>query len=142
MVQGWDGRVPVCEGKPNPRGGVVKGNVCFFPSVTLNAAARLPAIDCGEPPKVVNAELKDSLEPSHTYRSVVRYHCRVGTLLGSMEVWCTQDGTWSTPPTCRGASQKSVGEQRLLSVLTTFIFIPKKLFIFPPHKGASPRRRL
>ncbi|TWW56937.1 complement receptor type 1-like isoform X1 [Takifugu flavidus] len=71
MAQGWDGRVPICE-----------------------------AIDCGEPPKVANAELQGSQEPPFTYRSTVHYRCLTGTLIGSREVWCTQDGTWSTPPTC------------------------------------------
>lgn len=51
---------------------------------------------------MANAELKGPGELSHAYRSVVRYHCRVGTLMGPNEVWCTQDGTWSAAPTCEG----------------------------------------
>ncbi|XP_040008374.1 complement receptor type 1-like [Xiphias gladius] len=69
MSNGWDGRVPVCE-----------------------------AVVCEDPPEVTNAEMKDPQEPPYTYRSVVHYHCRVGTLIGQREIWCTEHGTWSAPP--------------------------------------------
>ncbi|XP_044067408.1 complement receptor type 1-like [Siniperca chuatsi] len=73
MSNGWDGRVPVCE-----------------------------AVGCAEPPEVTNAEMEGRQEPPYTYRSVVRYHCRVGTLIGQREIWCTKDGTWSTSaPKCK-----------------------------------------
>lgn len=55
---------------------------------------------------MAKAELKGSREQSYTYQSVVRYSCQAGTLMGSKEVWCTQDGTWSTPPTCEGVYEK------------------------------------
>uniref|UniRef100_A0A671XZT4 Sushi domain-containing protein n=1 Tax=Sparus aurata TaxID=8175 RepID=A0A671XZT4_SPAAU len=73
MSQGWDGRIPVCE-----------------------------AVQCNEPPQVMNADLRGPQEPPYSYRTVVRYQCRAGTLSGSSEIWCTEDGTWSSPPpTCK-----------------------------------------
>ncbi|XP_070824667.1 C4b-binding protein alpha chain-like isoform X3 [Chaetodon trifascialis] len=73
LSKGWDGRVPACE-----------------------------AVDCEAPPEVRNAEMEGRQETPHTYRSVVRYRCRVGTLHGPKEIWCTEDGTWSAaPPTCK-----------------------------------------
>uniref|UniRef100_H3D4W4 Sushi domain-containing protein n=1 Tax=Tetraodon nigroviridis TaxID=99883 RepID=H3D4W4_TETNG len=81
MSQGWDGREPVCE-----------------------------AVDCGEPPRVADAELSGSSEQPYAYQSVVRYRCRVGTLMGPNEVWCTQDGTWSPPPTCQDVTCPPPGE--------------------------------
>lgn len=72
MSKGWDGRIPVCE-----------------------------AVDCGEPPQVVNAEIIDRQEPPFTYRTVVEYRCQVGALNGMKQVWCTSDGTWSAVPTCQ-----------------------------------------
>ncbi|XP_022064992.1 complement receptor type 1-like isoform X2 [Acanthochromis polyacanthus] len=71
MSNGWDGRIPVCE-----------------------------AVDCDVPPVVKNAEIKGPHEPPYTYRTAIRYHCRVGTLIGQKEIWCTENGTWSTPPAC------------------------------------------
>ncbi|XP_049921778.1 complement receptor type 1 isoform X1 [Epinephelus moara] len=73
MSQGWDGREPTCE-----------------------AAA------CDEPSGVTNAVMTSPKEPPYTYRTVIRYHCPVGTLIGQRDIWCTKDGTWShSPPTCR-----------------------------------------
>lgn len=73
MVAGWDGRVPACE----------------------------PA-ECEEPPEVTNAEMIGHQEPPYTYGNVVQYWCRVGTLHGPKEIWCTEDGTWSSsPPECK-----------------------------------------
>ncbi|XP_040908788.1 complement component receptor 1-like protein isoform X2 [Toxotes jaculatrix] len=73
MSNGWDGRVPVCE-----------------------------AVVCAEPSGETNAVMKCLQEPPYTYRSVLRYECHVGTLIGQREIWCTRDGTWSAPlPTCR-----------------------------------------
>lgn len=110
MTRGWDGREPVCEGKLAHRGVGEGGGGGWFPYCNReNVASCLPAVDCGEPPKVANAKLRDPREPSYTYLSVVRYTCQVGILTGSNEVWCTQDGTWSTPPTCKGVHQKPVG---------------------------------
>ncbi|XP_041801349.1 complement receptor type 1 [Chelmon rostratus] len=57
------------------------------------------AVDCGEP-EVTNAEMEGRQE-TYTYRGVIRYQCRVGTLNGPKEIWCTKDGMWSAPPpTC------------------------------------------
>ncbi|XP_032377758.1 complement receptor type 1 isoform X2 [Etheostoma spectabile] len=73
MSQGWDGRVPACE-----------------------------AVVCEEPPRGTNAEISNYQEPPYTYRSVIRYHCRVGTLIGQRHISCTENGTWSDPaPTCK-----------------------------------------
>lgn len=77
---------------------------------------------------MANAELKGSSELSYTYQSVVRYHCQVGTLIGSNEVWCTQDGTWSAPPTCEGVYQKPARGRRLLHSVSTSFSANKKLF--------------
>ncbi|XP_023131392.2 complement receptor type 1-like isoform X1 [Amphiprion ocellaris] len=71
MSNGWDGRIPVCE-----------------------------AVDCDDPPVVKNAEMKGPQEPPYNYRTVISYQCRVGTLIGQKEIWCTKNGTWSTPPEC------------------------------------------
>ncbi|XP_031172593.2 complement receptor type 1 isoform X2 [Sander lucioperca] len=73
MSQGWDGRVPACE-----------------------------AVVCAEPPRGTNAEIRSPQEPPYTYRSVIRYHCSVGTLIGQRHISCTENGTWSDPaPTCK-----------------------------------------
>ncbi|XP_047451330.1 complement receptor type 1-like [Mugil cephalus] len=73
MNNGWDGRVPVCE-----------------------------AVVCEEPPEETNAERRGPEEPPYTYRSVLQYQCRVGTLVGQKQIWCTKDGTWSAPtPQCK-----------------------------------------
>ncbi|KAM3616945.1 uncharacterized protein V6R79_000095 [Siganus canaliculatus] len=72
MVDGWDGRVPVCE-----------------------------VAQCEEPPEVMNADMAGVQEPPYTYRSVVRYQCRSGILTGLQDIWCTENGTWSTPPACK-----------------------------------------
>lgn len=69
MSNGWDGRIPVCE-----------------------------AVDCPEPPEVANAERSGTQESPYIYRSVIHYKCRVGRLIGPKEIWCTEDGTWSSPP--------------------------------------------
>ncbi|XP_042346972.1 LOW QUALITY PROTEIN: CUB and sushi domain-containing protein 3-like [Plectropomus leopardus] len=73
MSQGWNGHVPTCE-----------------------------AVVCEEPSKATNAVMKGPQEPPYTYRTVIRYHCHVGTLTGQSQIWCTEDGTWSdSPPTCK-----------------------------------------
>ncbi|XP_031700416.1 complement receptor type 1-like [Anarrhichthys ocellatus] len=73
LNKGWDGRLPACE-----------------------------AVVCVEPPGGTNAEMTGPHEPSYTYRTEIRYHCRVGTLIGQRNIWCTKDGTWSDPPpTCK-----------------------------------------
>ncbi|MEQ2236416.1 hypothetical protein ILYODFUR_012621 [Ilyodon furcidens] len=72
MSNGWDGRSPVCE-----------------------------AVECQEPVET-NAEWKHVQEPPYTYRNVIRYQCRVGSLVGPSEIWCTENGTWSSsPPHCK-----------------------------------------
>ncbi|XP_071332929.1 complement receptor type 1-like [Trachinotus anak] len=76
-ASGWDGRIPVCE-----------------------------VMVCEEPPEVANAKVQ-GLQETYTYRAVIRYQCRVGTLIGQREIYCNKDGTWSAPPpkceemTCR-----------------------------------------
>ncbi|XP_061651739.1 complement receptor type 1-like isoform X4 [Phyllopteryx taeniolatus] len=72
MSFGWDGHAPFCE-----------------------------VVECEEPPEVANTERKGTEEAPYKYRSVVVYECRAGTLLGNKAIWCTEDGTWSTPPTCK-----------------------------------------
>ncbi|XP_068996614.1 complement receptor type 2-like isoform X2 [Embiotoca jacksoni] len=69
MSNGWGGRIPVCE-----------------------------AMTCEEPPAETNAEMESLQEPPYLYRRVIRYHCRVGTLIGQKELWCTKSGMWSAPP--------------------------------------------
>ncbi|XP_061651723.1 complement receptor type 1-like isoform X2 [Phyllopteryx taeniolatus] len=77
MSFGWDGHAPFCE-----------------------------VVECEEPPEVANTERKGTEEAPYKYRSVVVYECRAGTLLGNKAIWCTEDGTWSTPPTCKVSPQK------------------------------------
>ncbi|XP_013990965.2 complement receptor type 2 isoform X2 [Salmo salar] len=69
MNDGWDGRVPVCE-----------------------------AVQCAKLPEVVNGEINGHLEPPYVYNTVIGYRCRVGKLIGTSELYCTKDGTWSAPP--------------------------------------------
>ncbi|XP_070963814.1 complement receptor type 2-like isoform X2 [Oncorhynchus clarkii lewisi] len=69
MNDGWDGRVPVCE-----------------------------AVQCAKLPEVVNGEINGHLEPPYVYSTVIGYRCRVGKLIGTSELYCTKDGTWSAPP--------------------------------------------
>lgn len=72
MNDGWDGRIPVCE-----------------------------AVECQEPIQT-NAERINFEEPPYTYRNVIRYQCQVGSLVGPREIWCTENGTWSSsPPQCK-----------------------------------------
>ncbi|XP_077368764.1 membrane cofactor protein-like [Festucalex cinctus] len=72
MDFGWDGHAPYCE-----------------------------VVACDEPPEVANAERDRNDEAPYKYRSVIMYECRRGTLQGSKAVWCTENGTWSAPPSCR-----------------------------------------
>ncbi|XP_005926276.1 complement receptor type 1 isoform X1 [Haplochromis burtoni] len=73
MNNGWSGRNPVCE-----------------------------AAVCEDPPEVSNAEITGLQHEPYTYKSVIRYSCRAGTLVGEREIWCTKHGTWSAPaPECK-----------------------------------------
>uniref|UniRef100_A0A3Q3DN15 Sushi domain-containing protein n=1 Tax=Hippocampus comes TaxID=109280 RepID=A0A3Q3DN15_HIPCM len=72
MSFGWDGHAPFCE-----------------------------VVECEEPPEVANAEQNGKEEAPYKYRSVVVYECRTGNLVGNKAIWCTENGTWSTPPSCR-----------------------------------------
>uniref|UniRef100_A0A8C2WPP8 Si:ch73-217n20.1 n=1 Tax=Cyclopterus lumpus TaxID=8103 RepID=A0A8C2WPP8_CYCLU len=73
LNKGWDGRVPACE-----------------------------AVVCAEPPAATNAEMTELQEPPYTYRTVIRYRCPAGTLIGQRNIWCTESGTWSDPaPKCK-----------------------------------------
>uniref|UniRef100_A0A3B5A1P8 Sushi domain-containing protein n=1 Tax=Stegastes partitus TaxID=144197 RepID=A0A3B5A1P8_9TELE len=73
MSNGWDGRIPVCE-----------------------------AVVCDEPPEVTGAERRGPQEPPYSYKTVISYRCRTGTLVGQKDIWCTKNGTWSAPPKCNG----------------------------------------
>lgn len=80
MSQGWDGRVPTCEAV-----------VCATP---LSGGT--------------TAEMIFPQEPPYAYRSVIRYHCSAGTLIGPSHIWCTEDGRWSDlPPRCEGMTCSS-----------------------------------
>lgn len=63
----------------------------------------LAAAVCEDPPEVSNAEITGLQHEPYTYKSVIRYSCRAGTLVGEREIWCTKHGTWSAPaPECKG----------------------------------------
>ncbi|XP_055079306.1 complement receptor type 1-like [Periophthalmus magnuspinnatus] len=73
LSRGWDGHPPVCE-----------------------------ALECDDPPEVANAETSGYAQAPYKYRTVVRYRCLVGTLMGPSDIWCTMNGTWSSPlPQCK-----------------------------------------
>uniref|UniRef100_A0A3P9NH90 Complement receptor type 1-like n=1 Tax=Poecilia reticulata TaxID=8081 RepID=A0A3P9NH90_POERE len=58
--------------------------------------------ECQEPTET-NAQRRNVQEPPYTFRNVIRYWCPVGSLVGSREIWCTDNGTWSSPPPqCKG----------------------------------------
>ncbi|XP_056128799.1 sushi, von Willebrand factor type A, EGF and pentraxin domain-containing protein 1 [Lampris incognitus] len=70
---GWDGRIPRCE-----------------------------APQCEEPPEVQNAGRIGAMSPPYMYGHVINYRCRVGMFTGPKQIWCTKDGTWSSPlPECQ-----------------------------------------
>uniref|UniRef100_A0A3B4X0C8 Sushi domain-containing protein n=1 Tax=Seriola lalandi dorsalis TaxID=1841481 RepID=A0A3B4X0C8_SERLL len=50
-----------------------------------------------EEPEVTNAEMI-GIQETYAYKAVLHYRCRVGTLIGQMDISCTKDGTWSAPP--------------------------------------------
>uniref|UniRef100_A0A8C8D533 Regulator of complement activation group 2 gene 1 n=1 Tax=Oncorhynchus tshawytscha TaxID=74940 RepID=A0A8C8D533_ONCTS len=77
MVDGWDGRVPVCE--------VVK---------------------CGKPPTIVNGGLVIPPDEEYHYRSVVEYSCeKEFTLVGTKSIVCEKDGEFQpAPPECKMVS--------------------------------------
>lgn len=60
------------------------------------------AVSCDDPPDVLNAERVDSSEAPFEYRTVVTYRCLMGSLIGSPNIWCRANRTWSTPlPQCK-----------------------------------------
>ncbi|CAB1329798.1 unnamed protein product, partial [Coregonus sp. 'balchen'] len=63
-----------------------------------NEGYQLVGRDCAELPEVVNGETNGYLEPPYFYSTVIGYRCRVGTLIGAREIYCTKNGTWSDPP--------------------------------------------
>lgn len=70
----WDGHQPVCE-----------------------------AVQCEEPPEEPNMRQTGTTEPPYMYGNVVGFQCVTGRLLGSRQLYCTKDGTWSDPfPKCQG----------------------------------------
>ncbi|KAK0154876.1 CUB and sushi domain-containing protein 1 [Merluccius polli] len=82
LSEGWSGRPAVCE-----------------------------AVRCIAPTTKTNAERTGSWGASYEYRQVIQYRCREGTLVGEGKIWCTENGTWSSPPpTCGGKSCGSAGE--------------------------------
>ncbi|KAG7236926.1 hypothetical protein INR49_000010, partial [Caranx melampygus] len=72
-VQGWDGRLPVCE-----------------------------AVVCEVPPAVENANVSP-LKDSYQYRDSIKYTClRDYTLIGQASLTCSDDGTFTpNPPECK-----------------------------------------
>ncbi|XP_072305261.1 C4b-binding protein alpha chain-like [Eucyclogobius newberryi] len=72
LSRGWDGHLPVCD-----------------------------VMACDDPPKVSNAEIVGYAEAPYAYRTVVTYRCLVGVRLGPAAIWCTENGTWSSPPQCK-----------------------------------------
>ncbi|KAJ0064417.1 hypothetical protein NL108_006437 [Boleophthalmus pectinirostris] len=73
LSRGWDGHHPVCE-----------------------------AMACDDPPELANAEITGYAEAPFEYRTVVTYRCLVGALMGPSDIWCTMNGTWSSPlPQCK-----------------------------------------
>lgn len=83
-----------------------KINTFFFqcPGCWFEPVLSCSAVVCDEPEKT-NAERSDFQEPPHTYRNVIHYQCRSGTLVGKEEIWCTENGRWSAPPPhCAGTT--------------------------------------
>ncbi|XP_048839322.1 complement receptor type 2-like isoform X2 [Brienomyrus brachyistius] len=73
LEMGWDGRDPVCE-----------------------------AVQCDEPPSVVDAEWSGPIEDMFPYRTVVTYQCLRGQLIGNSQIHCTHKGRWSSKaPMCQ-----------------------------------------
>ncbi|XP_054902189.1 C4b-binding protein alpha chain [Poeciliopsis prolifica] len=68
VSNGWDGRPAVCE-----------------------------AVECEEPTETT-AQRRNFQELPYRFRNVIQYECKVGSLVGSREIWCTSSGTWSSPP--------------------------------------------
>ncbi|CAL8325053.1 unnamed protein product [Merluccius merluccius] len=57
------------------------------------------------------AEFGDTATAVCAQGQVIQYRCREGTLVGEGKIWCTENGTWSSPPpTCGGKSCGSAGE--------------------------------
>uniref|UniRef100_A0A3P9J791 C4b-binding protein alpha chain n=1 Tax=Oryzias latipes TaxID=8090 RepID=A0A3P9J791_ORYLA len=95
MSQGWDGRIPVCEGAVNTRThthGFASWLLVIFRHVK---AILFLAVAICDKPKKTNAISKGPEEPPYRYRSVIRYQCQVGTLDGPREIYCTSNGTWN-----------------------------------------------
>ncbi|XP_027022207.1 complement receptor type 1 isoform X1 [Tachysurus fulvidraco] len=73
---GWNGREPVCE-----------------------------AIQCPYPDTVPDADLIFATSGIVQHGYVASYRCRIGTLIGESDIYCTEDGTWSAPaPRCEVAT--------------------------------------
>ncbi|XP_066559751.1 complement receptor type 2 isoform X2 [Amia ocellicauda] len=70
---GWDGDIPLCE------------------------VAKCPA-----PRKAAGLRRTGPQEGPFDYNTVLSYSCERGTLIGSREIYCTENGTWSGPlPKCK-----------------------------------------
>ncbi|XP_056305905.1 sushi, von Willebrand factor type A, EGF and pentraxin domain-containing protein 1 [Danio aesculapii] len=73
---GWDGRTPVCE-----------------------------PVYCPPPPEVRDAEVSDFRNEDVPVGHMVSYHCQTGALIGTRDLYCTPNGTWSGPaPLCKDIS--------------------------------------
>ncbi|XP_009295403.2 sushi, von Willebrand factor type A, EGF and pentraxin domain-containing protein 1 isoform X1 [Danio rerio] len=73
---GWDGRIPVCE-----------------------------PVYCPPPPEVKDAEVSDFRNEDVPVGHMVSYRCQTGALIGTQDLYCTTNGTWSGPaPLCKDIS--------------------------------------
>ncbi|XP_015197794.2 zona pellucida sperm-binding protein 3 receptor [Lepisosteus oculatus] len=69
LDSGWDGDIPHCK--------IVK---------------------CPDPPEVTDAEVAGLTQGPFDFNSVISYRCLRGQLIGDREIFCTENGTWSSPP--------------------------------------------
>lgn len=66
------------------------------------ATAKCEKISCGPPAHVENALIRGSF---YQYGDMITYSCYSGYMLeGPMRSICLENGTWTTPPTCKGKS--------------------------------------
>lgn len=97
---GWDGRIPVCEGKDFSAHFV---RVCSrtFCSTQMNVLFFFLVTKCSPPPLVQNSEY-EPMKEEYTKDEAVQYSCSSSyTLVGAMTLTCTDNGTFSpSPPKC------------------------------------------
>ncbi|XP_067257601.1 sushi, von Willebrand factor type A, EGF and pentraxin domain-containing protein 1 isoform X4 [Chanodichthys erythropterus] len=77
--------------------------ICQGDKTWSGTQAVCAAVSCGPPPVVPNAV---TLSSGQTYQSIVSYMCHSGMrLVGSQNLTCQADGTWSLPtPACEAKS--------------------------------------